>query len=429
MALKNVRLFEETGQIELAPVTLVFGKNSSGKTTLLRAPLLFREFLSGKPTRDVPLAGAGVDFGSYRDLVYEGDVRRDVELGLSFSLDATEEIVINGAEAESPLGALLGDVRVDVVLHWNVRNSRTQFERISFFSLNDPSLRIDATRQGPSAFRLEIPAIRYSRPLSGATLNFRNLLFAPRLGRPARRRRPEEYAEFFIFVLINRLQETVADLVHVGPLRDMPQRAYGTTIQSQTARSGIGTADVVSASREAIQLTATALRELGIAENVSVVQLAPGYVGVVLTDPISGAPRNLADVGFGASQVLPILVTVASAQPETLVLIEQPELHLHPETQGALADVLMRLAAGRGVSLFIESHSEHILLRVQRRIAEGVLKPADVAAYIVDGGKVMRSQIDRLGRLDTTVWPDGFFEEEWTDALRLAEAAAETAKQ
>jgi predicted ATPase len=123
------------------------------------------------------------------------------------------------------------------------------------------------------------------------------------------------------------------------------------------------------------------------------------------------------------------LVTVASAQPETLVLIEQPELHLHPETQGALADVLMRLAAGRGVSLFIESHSEHILLRVQRRIAEGVLKPADVAAYIVDGGKVMRSQIDRLGRLDTTVWPDGFFEEEWTDALRLAEAAAETAKQ
>lgn len=120
-------------------------------------------------------------------------------------------------------------------------------------------------------------------------------------------------------------------------------------------------------------------------------------------------------------------MTLANAEPNTTVLIEQPELHLHPEAQGKLADVLLAFARSRRLRLVIETHSEHILLRLQRRVAETALDPEDLAIYFVDSSKkstkVSRANVDHQGKVDNSAIPGGFFEDDWEDLLELAKAA------
>ena len=148
-------------------------------------------------------------------------------------------------------------------------------------------------------------------------------------------------------------------------------------------------------------------------------------------------PRNdiwvaLQDVGVGTSQVLPIILE-AFAQENKLIAIEQPELHLHPRLQAELGDVFIESALGANKNTFLlETHSEHLILRILRRIRETTegenddwpdalreacpngICPADVAILFVqpgeDGAKVIELPIDANGEF-TCDWPGGFFEE------------------
>lgn len=220
--------------------------------------------------------------------------------------------------------------------------------------------------------------------------------------------------------------EAGASLTHIGPLRQRPERAYRLEQATSMIGTSFGTVASMAAQRETARDAARALRDLGVATDVEVADLAPGYVGVLITDPESGRKVNLADVGFGISQVLPILVSLITAEPRSLVLLEQPELHLHPRTQVALADYLVNQARSQHTDLFIESHSEHVLLRLQRRVASGDIPPEELAIYVVEGGGVNRVHVDRRGRLDPGALPRDFFEEDWTEAVELAKEAART---
>ncbi|GIW56913.1 MAG: hypothetical protein KatS3mg082_3317 [Nitrospiraceae bacterium] len=146
---------------------------------------------------------------------------------------------------------------------------------------------------------------------------------------------------------------------------------------------------------------------------------------LVLVDKRSGTPVSHRDVGIGVSQVLPVLVA-AYASKEKLLAIEQPEIHLHPALQAELGDVFLEAALGEGANtLLIESHSEHLLLRIMRRIREtyegqlpeGVpeVRPEHVMVLFVeaDGPRsiVREMPLNERGEL-VKAWPGGFFEED-----------------
>ena len=119
---------------------------------------------------------------------------------------------------------------------------------------------------------------------------------------------------------------------------------------------------------------------------------------------------NIADVGFGVSQVLPVVVALAAAEPGRLVYLEQPELHLHPRAQAALAEVLAD-AARRGVRVVAETHSSTLLLAVQALVAEGELPTEDVILHWfqrdADGvTRVTSADLDQLGAYGD--WPEDF---------------------
>jgi predicted ATPase len=127
-------------------------------------------------------------------------------------------------------------------------------------------------------------------------------------------------------------------------------------------------------------------------------------------------PYRATNVGFGISYTLPIIVAVLASEPDTLILLENPEAHLHPKGQSKMGE-LLALAASCGVQIVVETHSDHVLNGIRLAVHGGKIKPEDVQLHyfqrIEKEGQlvteVVSPHINRNGRIDQ--WPDGFFDE------------------
>ncbi len=132
----------------------------------------------------------------------------------------------------------------------------------------------------------------------------------------------------------------------------------------------------------------------------------------------NGSEVLLTDVGFGISQVLPVVTLLQYVPEGSTVILEQPEIHLHPLAQAALADVIIQAALHRRVQVLLESHSEHLLLRLQRRIAEEAISSDDVKLYFCDAPKgeslITKLDVDLFGSIRN--WPDKFMGDAFNEA-------------
>ena len=134
----------------------------------------------------------------------------------------------------------------------------------------------------------------------------------------------------------------------------------------------------------------------------------------------------ITDIGFGVSQVLPVLVQCFYANHGSTVILEQPDIHLHPSAQAGLADLFIAAKKSPGVQILFESHSEHLLRRLQRRIAEEKVPQEDVALYFCssnpDGSSSLsRLEVDQFGNIAN--WPKDFFGDQFGEIAAMSEAA------
>ena len=124
------------------------------------------------------------------------------------------------------------------------------------------------------------------------------------------------------------------------------------------------------------------------------------------------------NVGFGITNFLPVIIAILTSDPGTLLLLENPEAHLHPKGQSQIGDLLAKAAAG-GVQVIVETHSDHLLNGVRVAVNNGIIEPQDVCIQFFERPKYLSSvvvtpTIDKNGRLDN--WPEGFFDE-WDKCL------------
>lgn len=245
-------------------------------------------------------------------------------------------------------------------------------------------------------------------------------------------------------------ERLLAGLTYLGPLRDHPRRTYswaGDIVPDVGARGEFAIAALLAATQEKRMLNrgfrmkrqrfdqfiAGWLRDLGVIESFSVKPVGSGRKEYeVLVRASAGSTEvKLTDVGFGVSQVLPALVQAFYAPPDSTVWMEQPEIHLHPQVQAELADAFISAVQAyengqpRNVQLIVESHSEHFLMRLQRRIAEERIRPDDVAVYFARRGRTTLDlealRLDRYGDIEN--WPDNFFGDEMAEIAARAQAA------
>lgn len=403
--------------VELAPISLFLGPNSAGKTSLLQVPLLLKQTF-GSPDRALDLNLGGepadlVDVGTVESVVHSS-AGQGRELGLGLTLEVGGHVLEHSARYLTSGAALV----------------------LSRLELGEDGRRFSATRGSDGGYALEAPGYTPTQGGDGA-------------GRRAFR--PERSVAFSADAVAElgavgpdvqdlslRIRQEVSKIAYLGPLRERPERSY--------MWSGVEPGDLGKSGEKAVHALLASdnmkteapdgedggaewlvhrvsewLTRLGVADRL--VLERQGRSRHYELHIVKGSQTaNIMDVGFGISQVLPMLVLAYFVPRGTTIVAEQPELHLHPRAQGALAELMVEVAKSRGVQFLVETHSEHLFRRLQTAIAEERAAPEDCRLYFVDRDEDGQTQlttleVDAFGRVDN--WPKDFF----------GDAMGETAQQ
>jgi len=222
-------------------------------------------------------------------------------------------------------------------------------------------------------------------------------------------------------------EQSILRLIHVPALRGNPKRAYeytpvtGPQFQGtfENYTAGIIHHWFITDDKRTSELSRVlGSQGLGLTSGIGTRQIDDTQVELLVNRVIGGNVMrtsdmvNIKDVGFGVSQVLPVLVALLVAEAGQLVYLEQPELHLHPRAQHALAQVLAD-AANRGVRVVVETHSDLLLLGIQTLVAEGNLPPEKVICHWFERGEdgvshITPTNLDKDGAFSESDWPEDF---------------------
>lgn len=411
--------------LPLGNITGLFGTNSSGKTSLLQFILLLKQTKEAAD-RGLSLAmnGAYVTLGSYRDFVHNHNEESKIDWGISW---------------KEPQNLVISDTlkrRTDVF----ARGDHLAIKSVIGASKGAPRAERLEYRLGPNhRFKLEP---KPSEPTSFDLKADGGFQFKRALGRAWQLPGPVKAYGFpdqaltyfqnsgFLSQFVLSFESQMDRTYYLGPLREPPKRDY---VWSRSRPGDVGprgqfTIEAIIAATEAgekrnlapkahlrpfQEMIAYWLQQMGLVDSFSVEEIKEGsgiYQAKVRVR--KGAPEVLlTEVGFGVSQILPVLTLLYYVDEGSTVLLEQPEIHLHPLAQAGLADVMISVATRRKVQIIVESHSEHFLLRLQRRMAEGAVKAADVALYFCNVEGPVNSleplRLDERGVISN--WPKHFF--------------------
>lgn len=397
---RNYRSFPETQALELRPLTLLYGENSAGKSALVRALPLLADSMGTEEGGPLNLASPAARGSTYEGLRWNGPVEGDASPDMAFTVEWKTPVL---------------DVRFEVALDWERHWKRLIVKRFGFFGdgqlLASGEWRFRAEEQGAAALtyavttasgRVEAPVtfkglIPQSEAIP-ATLKL--MLEAPLLGL----RRAVQW-------LSSRQQPSA---------RSFP-RPSAPVWAMRPDGSDVG---AVLASHPEVLREVSAWCAQHLRRTVEISDIPElGHSRVTLRHTEKAAlDISLIDSGEGVLNVLPVLAALALSRRSAptaprIVAIEEPESHLHPKLQQALAAHIASIVSGQEepACTLLETHSQHILLGVQIQVARGLLKPEQVRVYWVHQDESGRSraepvQLTEEGRLVGN-WPPDVYTE------------------
>lgn len=438
--LENFRAFEKL-DISFTKINCLFGPNNSGKSAILSAINVLAQTLDSRD-RDVPLLlnGKFEELGTYEDTVYKHNLKRNIVIGLEITKKGASqregtlknlkvtasykyrkqrrEIVLNDVEIEAPVGELLLKTRV---------SERSNRQIIEYVSPEYPGIKTGRSSSGVIVTDHFIPNINPTER--------RHLLFY-RGKRADIRTRQESYMQldYKLYQASQLIMDHLSNVEFIGPFRSRPERNYTFSGEapSSVGSSGEKCIDILASDqsrrrgkkKNIAQKVSNWLRQSDIAKSIIVFPFTDRHFEIYVSHIHTGEEVNIADSGFGISQILPILVAGYFIPKHGTFIIEEPEIHLHPRAQSEIGTFLHDISK-QNVQIFVETHSEHLLLRLQSHIASRGLKHQDVNVFYVYSEAEEKGKIAKLIHIGS----DGYFEEEWphgffTERLREAENIA-----
>lgn len=385
--------------VALKPVTLILGRNSAGKTSILQPLRLLKQTIEA------------TDFGT--QLLLDGTKADGVNLG------AFADVVHDHDEEESVgIGFEVREKGVSIDVTFRQINERPVIESLTYRVRDE---KLEVTRGANAAYQLQSPRFRLPNWDGAKTVHEAKQTYEP--GRAV------ELPDAALTDLgptlgpvvrqaIVAAKEAFATFHYLGPLRPPPAREVTWSQQDPTMLGSTGSETIqalISAEtgkhKGALRASVSEwLRRLDLAESIEI-----SRVGKTLLYQIevlrNGKRSNLADVGYGVSQVLPVITLLHFVPEGSVILCEDPEAHLHPMAQSGLADLFVEVAKKRKLQVLIETHSEHLFRRLQVLMASAKLSENDCALYYVErdepSAKLTELRADEFGRIQN--WPENLF--------------------
>lgn len=471
LSLVNFKAFQNLNGMKLKPITIICGANSCGKSSIMQSLLLLKQtFESKSTTNTVLMNGKYVRLGNVENVIFSHSLQKKLALSVTFNVShnrlgkfrienrAPLSYLLRDVVPPSGEGRLLGyKVTIEIEVSPALKRRRTLITRPTNVDRFEVTITPDYGEDAfPPPTRLRFIKlskheyeISYERArnriastsdrnqfISGSmngTVRFINLL--PQIVQL--KDRPDQSAPFLIPRVNLILQALFGSFSYIGPLREEPARRYIYEDEvMEVGTKGENAPYILLAQRDAVvsdtvhfdydenvfrrverETLGAALDRWLKAMKVQGFQVESSKEMIHVSMKTNSSDRtevSIADVGFGVSQVFPILLEGLRMDRGATLFLEQPEIHLHPRLQMYLADYLIGLAiSGKGA--VVETHSDHLINRLVRRIVED--HDHNIAnliqIYFVRGGDdgsiIEDVRIDPLQGIVN--WPDEFFDQ------------------
>ena len=397
--MEDVRCFSERQTLEIRPLTFLVGENSTGKTTALACFHVLADYLHGK----------GVDFnfhpysmGTFRDIVRNSKKEeKNFKLGFTYKhnnedIQTTVEFVEKGERIEPTANAVVIKL-ADGEIVIQVENTTKLEPRLDSFDekqnqykiicgvdiLNEPHLSLFIH---PYFFRNESKGeIGFLRYLDRTSEKFEESIYGP----------------WNVFKTLS--------VFSTSPVRSRPKRTYDPTREFDDPEGSdvpMYLMRIEATEKKNWETLKTQLvefgRNSGLFENIDVKNLGRSLgAPFQLQVKVRGPKANINDVGYGVSQILPILVQILNPSiskndqrdptQSFFSLLQQPEIHLHPKAQAELSSLLVKLANRGNQSFIVETHSDYMIDRARIEIIRGNIRPQDVSLiYFEPKGNIVK---------------------------------------
>ncbi|QEA14789.1 AAA family ATPase [Novosphingobium ginsenosidimutans] len=433
LTLRNFRAFRNQ-TFHFGKFNVFVGPNNSGKSSALSALNMIAQTVLNNDVSQSPLIlnGPFDSLGTYLDLVH-------------------------GGRSNTPMGFDLSFFEFEIRIEFKYRSQRREIEIVRYeLYENERQVLFYSSRKDSFDFRLFgkdvdrlIQGTRKVRPA------FRNLapINSSYSLQMMRRFREEDVPESVLGLLRRadraitqariRLRRSFSSFDSLSPIREKPERTYlysgeraeriGTTgantallLANDTSKRGGESKGIEEYISKWFQLT-------GIANGIRIDSISPRHFELVLVD-FDNTKHNLSDVGFGCSQVLPVLasalniysIQVAPDRGNPILLVQEPEIHLHPNAQASLGSFFAGVVPDQG-QLFIETHSDNLILRLARHVADGTIDENEMRIFYVhrqnSESLVHDIEIQEDGTFSQE-WPGGFFPQRQSESLALAQQSS-----
>lgn len=440
VSLTNVRGFEGTHHVRLRPITVLIGENSSGKTTLLAGihAALNPQF----PTAENLFNRPPFDLGSFDTIAtYRGGkYGRATSFGLGWELGDAAQPKTLSATFRSADGTPRMDSFIAYFMGNEVRGSMAPSGdiEIELVFRNFGLTRHSPSGTGRAPLRAKFKVAR--QPLQAKSFRLDNL-FAYYVD--SLRSKSDQGVKITADVgrTLDVLQEmfgprhlSVPHVTALSPLRTRPRRTYdelNDEFKPEGDHVPLILARLLAARQKEPGPEIAALMKYGQAsglfEKIDVKRL-----GKQPSDPfqvrikMKGPDANVVDVGYGVSQALPIVMESITAPDREMLLIQQPEVHLHPKAQAALGTFFAELVASSKKQFVIETHSDYLVDRIRIAVADKLIKPDQVQLlYLERQGldiKIHQMELDEYGNISNA--PAGYRKFFLQEELKLMSRAS-----
>ena len=410
LSAQNFKSWQDTSKLQFAPLTGFFGANSSGKTSILQVLLMLKQTVERPSDWNEPLyfgdEASLVNLGNFNDVIHKHKLDLSLDISVSWKSSTVADINRYIRSYNLNLEALSPSQRY-----------QDRSEEISF-STNIARSAMNNFYYETDLYRLNVEQPELFRCYGLCGGQTQTVEISSRF--------EEEFENLFSRIL------------YLGPLREYPRRRYPWEGDHPKGIGQYGektTSALLSGRIRRLPIDEQIPKWLQRLELIDSYDVQPvsdtgGDYELLVKQHKGGAEVPLTDVGFGVSQVLPVLILCYYAPEGSILILEQPEAHLHPKVQSELADVLIDVVKNRNIQIILESHSAHLLHRLQRRIAEEQISADDTAFYfcqINDGtSEIERLKVDEYGNIRN--WPQNFFGDDMGDLVAKTKAEMQRRK-